>query len=166
MSPLTPPADDERVGNAQRSHVLDLLSRALEGGYLTLDEYEQRMTTVSSAKLASELRTQLRDLPAQFQWDPRQQPPPPPQAQRAPDDSNVRAFAVTALSLGIASIPLSVCLVGWLFGLAAIFFSIPGGRGASGWSKAIIGRILGFIGIILSIGVIVLVVVSPDTSKS
>jgi hypothetical protein len=76
----------------------------------------------------------------------------------------VRAFAVTALSLGIASIPLSICMVGGLFGIAAIFFSFPGSRGASGWSMALIGRILGIIGVILSLGVLALVIFSPSDS--
>jgi hypothetical protein len=52
---------DERVGTAQRTEVLELLNRALEEGYLSLDEYEQRMRATSNAETMSQLHTQLRD---------------------------------------------------------------------------------------------------------
>jgi hypothetical protein len=155
---------DERVGTAQRTEVLELLNRALEEGYLSLDEYEQRMRATSDAQTMSQLHTQLRDLPRQFHWYPGAQRTPIGRPQRPAADRNVRAFAVTALSLGIASIPLSICMVGGLFGIAAIFFSFPGSRGASGWSMALIGRILGIIGVILSLGVLALVIFSPSDS--
>jgi hypothetical protein len=152
--------EDQRVGNQQRTQVLDLLSAALEQGYLTLEEYEERMAAVSTAKTASVLHSQVTDLPAQFRWDPRvtTQRPDPGLGSKPHADGNVRTFAITSLVLGIASIPLALCLVGWLFGIAAIFFSIPGSKGASGWSKALVGRVLGIIGIVLSGGVIAIVI--------
>jgi hypothetical protein len=152
--------EDERVGNEQRTQVLELLTAALEQGYITLDEYEQRMAPVNTAKTASVLSGQVADLPPQFRWDPRTAARQQPAVSRIRDD-NVRTFAVTSLALGAASIPLSLCLVGWLFGIAAIFLSVPGSKGASGWSKALVGRVLGIIGIVLSIGVGLVVIFSP-----
>jgi hypothetical protein len=157
--------EDERVGNHQRTQVLELLSAALEQGYLTLEEYEQRMTVVTAAKTMSELHDQVADLPAQFRWDPRAtaQRPDAGQGSRPHTDDNVRTFAITSLVLGIASIPLTFCLVGWLLGIAAIFFSVPGSKGASGWSKAFVGRVLGILGIIVQVGVIAIVIFGNTT---
>jgi hypothetical protein len=62
---------DERVGTAQRNTVLELLSRALEEGYLDLSEYEERMTSVHTARTVGDLVRPLVDLPSQFRWDPR-----------------------------------------------------------------------------------------------
>jgi hypothetical protein len=157
--------EDERVGNQQRTQVLELLSAALEQGYLTLEEYEQRMAVVTEAKTMSVLQSQVGDLPAQFRWDPRVAPQRPDagHGSRPHTDDNVRTFAVTALVLGIASIPLALCFVGWLFGIAAIFFSIPGARGASGWSKALVGRVLGILGIVMSVGFIAIGIIANVT---
>jgi hypothetical protein len=158
--------EDERAGNQQRTQVLDLLSAALEQGYLTLEEYEQRMTVVTAAKTVSVLHGQVADLPAQFRWDPRaaaQQQPNGGQGSQPRTDDNVRTFAIASLVLGIASIPLALCFVGWLFGIAAIFLSIPGSRGASGWSKAVVGRVLGIIGIVMSVGFIAIGVIGSMT---
>jgi hypothetical protein len=157
--------EDERVGNQQRTQVLDLLSAALEQGYLTLDEYEVRMAAVSAAKMISVLHSQVADLPAQFRWDPRAatQQPNAAAGGRPHTDDNVRTFAITSLVLGIVSIPLSLCFIGWLFGIAAIFLSIPGSKGASGWSKALVGRVLGVIGIVLSLGFIAIGIIANVT---
>ncbi|MFC6023320.1 DUF1707 and DUF4190 domain-containing protein [Plantactinospora solaniradicis] len=62
---------DERVGTAQRNTVLELLSQALEQGYLDLSEYEERMTSVHTARTVGDLVRPLVDLPSQFRWDPR-----------------------------------------------------------------------------------------------
>jgi hypothetical protein len=153
---------DERIGNAQRAKFMELLGKATEEGYLSLDEYDQRAMAVSGARLMSELQSQTSDLPSQFHWDPRvaigSSAPPLPH----PADQNVTNFAIASLALGIASIALSACFgVGGLFGLAAIFFSIPGARGASGWSKAFVGRVLGIIGIVLSLGVVAILLLTP-----
>jgi hypothetical protein len=50
--------------------VLELLSRALSEGYLALDEFEHRSDQVNTAKLVSELTSQVKDLPLQFHWEP------------------------------------------------------------------------------------------------
>jgi hypothetical protein len=157
--------EDERVGNQQRTQVLDLLSAALEQGYLTLEEYEQRMAVVTEAKTASVLHRQVTDLPPQFRWDPRAttRRPDPGLGTSPQTDGNVRTFAITSLVLGIASIPLALCFVGWLFGIAAIFLSVPGSKGASGWSKALVGRVLGIIGIVMSVGFIAIGIIANVT---
>lgn len=159
--------EDERVGNQQRTQVLDLLSSALEQGYLTLQEYEERMAVATDAKMVSDLQRQTADLPSQFRWDPRAKPQQTGAARpnRPATDDNVRTFAITSLVLGIVSIPLSLCLVGGLFGITAIFFSIPASKGASGWSKALVGRALGIIGTVLSVGVAVLALIG-NVSKA
>jgi hypothetical protein len=151
---------DERVGSVHRAQVTDLLSRALAEGYLSLDEFDRRQVAVTSATLNSELLAQMHDMPPQFQWDPRVPVP----TMHSADDRNVKAFATTALILGVTSIPMSLCLAGWVFGIAAIFFSVPGSRGGTGWSKALIGRVLGIIGIVLSIGVLAIVLFAPKES--
>src|SRR5687767_12719619 len=113
---------NERVGNAQRTHVLDLLSNALQEGYLDLPEFEQRMSIVTAAKSADELMSQLADLPLQFRWDPRTLPSPPvrvlplPPAPTKAPGPDTRTTAIASLVLAIASIPLSVC-----FGMGGLF---------------------------------------------
>jgi hypothetical protein len=59
-----------RIGDAQRAEVLNLLSQALEEGYLDLGEYDQRMTAATAAKTADQLVDQVADLPHQLQWSP------------------------------------------------------------------------------------------------
>jgi hypothetical protein len=144
---------DERVGTVHRTVVLDLLSQAVAEGYLDLNEYEQRMTVVTSAKTASVLMGQLSDLPPQFRWDPRRQQvavrPPRP----GPRTDNTQAMSGAALILGIVSIPMAMCFgVGAAFGIAAVVLSLPGVRATNGWGLALAGRILGICGIVLSLG--------------
>jgi len=134
---------DVRVGNAQRTEVLDLLSRALDQGRLPLVEYDRRVVAVGSATYAGELAAQLGGLPPGFDWSPHALPPPvtPPAVPRS---------GTAALVLGIVSLPLSVCLVGWIFGILAILYSRRGP--ANGFRPALIGRVLGIVGILLSVG--------------
>jgi Domain of unknown function (DUF1707) len=145
---------DERVGTAQRTQVIEALSRALGEGYLTLEEYDHRVVAVGSATYASELLGTVQDMPPEFGWDPRPVPPPPGRPAR---------FARTALVLGVVSLPSSVCLLGAVFGVAAIAFSVPGGRGAGPWSPAMIGRVLGAVGIALSAAVLIALLSGPRT---
>jgi hypothetical protein len=134
---------DVRVGNAQRTEVIDRLGRALREGGLPLDEYDRRIVAVGCATYASELAAQLADLPPAFAWSPHALPPPV-----APRP--VRSYPRTALILGIASLPLSMCLVGWIFGVLAILYSRRGP--ARGFGPAMIGRVFGIVGITLSLG--------------
>jgi hypothetical protein len=134
---------DVRVGNAQRTEVIDLLSRALDAGGLPLDEYDRRVAAVGTATYASQLTAQLSGLPAGFAWSPH--PFPPPVAPHP-----VTSYGRTALILGIVSLPLSMCLVGWIFGILAVVYSRRGP--ARGFGAALIGRVFGIVGILLSVG--------------
>ena len=125
-----------RVGNAQRTQVLGLLTRALDARALAVEEYDRRVAAVGAATYAGELAAQLRDLPGEYAWQPA---PPAP-----------RAYGRTALILGILSVPLSMCLVGWVFGILAIGYSRRGP--ATGFGTAMLGRVFGIVGILLSIG--------------
>ncbi|NJC71646.1 DUF1707 domain-containing protein [Planosporangium thailandense] len=151
--------DDERVGNEQRAQVVGLLGAAVEQGYLTLDEYDERTVAATQAKTRSVLQAQVADLPAQFRWGTRApgQQPVPGRGSGHPADDNAATCAVASLVLGVVSIPLSLCLVGWLFGLGAVVLSVPGARSAGTWNRAVVGRVLGSIGILLSALLVVLV---------
>ncbi|WP_346259641.1 DUF1707 domain-containing protein [Plantactinospora sp. ZYX-F-223] len=154
---------NERVGTAQRGTVLDLLSRALEEGYLELAEYEERMVSVQAARTVADLTRPLADLPAQFRWYPH----PPAGAAAAPlvrppggrpgqlgqvgtERGEERDTWVAALILGIVSLPLSLCLgAGVLPGAVAILLGRPR-RGRSHQVRATIGMVLGVVGVALS----------------
>ncbi|MEH1130313.1 DUF1707 and DUF4190 domain-containing protein [Micromonospora sp. CPCC 206061] len=152
----------ERIGNVQRTHVLDLLSRALEEGYLGLDEYEQRMSATTSAKTANELRAQTSDLPPQFQWDPRHQVSTT--AHTGNPDRNAHVTSVVSLILAIVSIPLAVCFgIGILFGVAAVVLSRPGLRTRTEYGKALAGLVVGCVGIVSSLVMIALFIFMPSS---
>ncbi|UWP80548.1 DUF1707 and DUF4190 domain-containing protein [Dactylosporangium fulvum] len=154
---------NERVGNAQRTHVLDLLGKAVQEGYLDLSEFDQRMNIVTSAKTAHELLGQLSDLPPRFHWDPRSLPLPPSAPMTAPHP-NARTTTVASLVLAIASIPLAVCYgMGGLFGIAAVVLSIPGLRSANERGKAMTGLVLGCLGIVASIAMFFLLMFTQTT---
>jgi truncated hemoglobin YjbI len=52
-----------RIGDAQRTEVLNLLGQALEEVYLDLGEYDQRITAATAAETADQLVDQVADLP-------------------------------------------------------------------------------------------------------
>jgi hypothetical protein len=135
---------DGRVDNAQRTEVLDLLTRALDSRSLQLAEYDRRVAAVGTANYVSELAAQLQDLSPEYVWQPHPAIPP------IVPDRPVKAYGRTALILGILSLPSSMCLVGWIFGILAILYSRRGSP--RGFGAALIGRVFGIIGILLSIG--------------
>lgn len=152
---------DVRVGDAERGHVVELLGRAVAQGYLSLEEYEQRLVAATSARRISELHGQLSDLPAQFEWNPSVAPAAaqalaptfgvaPHGAQ--PTESEARVVAGAALALGIASIPLSLCGVGAFFGIAALVLGLRSRRGGTLQSYGIVGATLGVAGLLMSLG--------------
>jgi len=57
-------------------------------------------------------------------------------------------------------VPTSFCLLGWLLGIAAIVMSTRG-RGAHGVGPALIGRVLGIVSIVLSIGAVIALLFAP-----
>ncbi len=156
---------NERVGNRQRSEVLDLLNRAVSEGYLDLTEYEQRLGVASAAKTAEELMSQLVDLPPQFQWHPRR--PPTVTSEPIPTTGkDTRTTSIASLVLAIVSIPLAICFgIGGLFGIAAIVLSRPGLRGSTDYGKSLAGLVVGGLGILLSIVMLLLFIFLPDSPK-
>ncbi|MEV4622618.1 DUF1707 domain-containing protein [Asanoa sp. NPDC049573] len=151
---------NERVGTAQRTHVVNLLTGALEQGYLDLAEYEHRMAGANEAKWLGELLAQLADLPPQFRWDPQQQPI----VQQGPDVGLGRPSVVAALIVGGLSIPLSCCFgVGGVAGIAAILLSIRGLRQPETRALAALALAAGTVGVLLS-GVFVAIYVSDPSA--
>lgn len=54
---------DKRVGTADRSHALDVLSNAFADGYLTLQEFDERSGRVVEATYREDIEHLLADLP-------------------------------------------------------------------------------------------------------
>jgi Domain of unknown function (DUF1707) len=138
-------AQDQRVGTAERSQVLGLLGDAHEAGLLPTGEYDSRVAAVGSATYASQLRLQVSDLPPAYTWSERAAPAPEPSP----------AAARIALILGLASIPLSVCVVGGVLGVLAVVASRNAGRGVG---PALLGRIFGLVGAALSVAALIALV--------
>jgi hypothetical protein len=133
---------DERIGTVHRTQVIDLLNQALAEGRVPESDYDTRIVAVSTATYASDLLAQVQDLPPSLQWDPRNAAPPAP-----PDRNAGRA----ALILGLFAVPMSFCLIGGLLGVVAIVLSTRG-RGAHGVGPALMGRVLGILSVVLSLG--------------
>jgi hypothetical protein len=134
---------DQRVGSTDRAEVIGLLGRALDAEQLSLTDHDARVIAVGTATYASELLDQLSDLPPEYAWLPAAAIAPPP----GPGGRGSTGRA--ALVLGILSLPTSFCLVGGLLGAVAVVLSLRGPR-RSGWGPALIGRVLGLVGIALS----------------
>jgi hypothetical protein len=139
---------EERVGNSQRTEVIGLLGQALDDGALALDDFDGRVIAVSSATHACDLRAQVDDLPSPYAWRPHPVEKPPPEP---PSPSASPRSGQAALILGIASVPLAACFVGALLGVAAIALSLRVPT-RPGLSAALLGRIFGIIGILLTAG--------------
>ena len=159
---------NERIGTAQRNQVIDLLGKALEGGYLELAEYEQRMTAATAARRADDLIAQTADLPGEFQWVPRQRLAP---AARPVDDAatdrNTRTTGMASLVLAIISFPLGVCYgVGAIFGLAAIALSRPGLKSRTNYGISMAGLVLGCAGVLFSIAMLVIILTVLETAPT
>jgi hypothetical protein len=147
---------DERIGTVHRTQVIDRLGQALGEGLLTTEQHDGRVVSVSTATYASDLLAQVQDLPPRLQWDPRNAAPPTPPNRNA---------GKAALVLGVIGVLLSFCLLGWIPGIAAIVVSTRG-RGAHGVGPALIGRVLGIISVVLSIGAAVALVVALNSRTS
>jgi hypothetical protein len=150
----------ERVGNAQRAVVLDLLSRALEEGYLDLAEYEVRMAGVTEAKSVPTLFGLVADLPPQFRWDPHQ---PLPKSRQERERETADSASLVALILGAVSIPAAVCIgAGFFVGIAALYFGRRGLRAGGSQPKAVAGLVLGVVGMALSLIFVAIVIFAPE----
>ncbi len=144
---------DERVATAERTEVIALLGRALDEGHLAVGEHDARVAAVGSATYISDLLAQLRDLPPEYAWLP-----PAAVAPARPAGSG-RA----ALILGLLSVPASFCVVGGILGIAAIVLSLRGPR-RPGFTPALVGRVFGIIGVVLSGGALAALIYAMNTS--
>ncbi len=131
-----------RIGHAERAEVMGRLNAAHEAGLLPVDAYDGRVAAIGTATYAGELQAQLAGLPPEYGWGPPAPPPAPAAAGRV------------ALILGLASVPLSFCLIGGVLGILAVLASRGGGPvpGGPRVTAALIGRIFGILGVVLSIG--------------
>jgi hypothetical protein len=153
-----------RVGNTQRNEVVNLLSRALEEGYLDLSEYDQRITAANAAKTADQLVAQTEDLPDQLRWHPHRAAGP---ASAAATPRSAHAATITALVLAVASLPTAICFgMGGLFAIAAMILSRPGLRSDRDHNLALVALVLGCLGLLLSIGMLLLFIFLPDSSPT
>jgi hypothetical protein len=63
-------SDDLRVGDREREQAVAVLQDAVGGGYVDLDEFEERSRVVYAAKTRGEIRATLADLPGGVQMFP------------------------------------------------------------------------------------------------
>jgi hypothetical protein len=146
----------ERVGTADRTEVIGRLSRALDEGRLPMADYDRRVARVGAATYAAELLDQLRDLPPEFAWLPRT-------AVATSAAQKPAASGRAALVLGILALPTSFCVLGGVLGIIAVVLSLRGDR-RPGLGPAMIGRVFGIVGIVLSVGALIAVVVALNSS--
>jgi Domain of unknown function (DUF1707) len=135
---------DARVTVAERSDVIALLTKALDEGRLDLAGYDARVAAVGAATYASELVAQLSDLPPEYAWLP-----PTAVVPAAARPGSGRA----ALVFGILSLPTAFCVAGGLLGIVAVVLSFRGDR-PPGLSPALVGRVFGIVGVVLSLGAV------------
>jgi hypothetical protein len=156
---------DTRVGTVERTQVLGLLGEALDAGLLPIEEYDARVVAVGTANHAAELRRQLGDLPPEYAWEEPDATPPAADRGSATKPGSTAAGRV-ALILGIASVPLSICVIGGILGVLAVLASARSSPPAPGRriTAALVGRVFGILGIVLSIGALIALLYARDHS--
>jgi hypothetical protein len=156
---------DTRVGTVERTQVLGLLGEALDAGLLPIEEYDARVVAVGTANHAAELRRQLGDLPPEYAWEEPDATLPAADRGSATKPASTAAGRV-ALILGIASVPLSICVIGGILGVLAVLASARSSPPAAGRriTAALVGRVFGILGIVLSIGALIALLYASDHS--
>ena len=146
---------NERVGNAQRNQVVELLNEALGEGYLDLVEYERRLTGATAAQTTGELVTVLTDLPRRFHWDPRT-----PAVTQPAVDRTVATRTTLALVAAIVGLPLAACFgLGAIPGIVAVALAGAGRRAPQQRAKALAATAIGVLAVVLSIAMVFLLIV-------
>jgi hypothetical protein len=147
---------DERIGNAHRAAVLEVMGRALAEGYVDLGEYETRMAAVTEAKTLRVLLAQVADLPPRLRWNPSW---PMPRSQEDIDRDVARKNALTALILGAVSMPASLFLgAGLALGPIAIIMARKGLPYPEFRTQAVAGTVFGLLGVLASICVWLIII--------
>ena len=85
MGTELPGAGGYLVGDADRNRTADLLKEAHAGGYLTLEEVDQRLSAALAARTRGQLDRLVADLPPEWRaGQERARGPAGPPARRAP----------------------------------------------------------------------------------
>jgi Domain of unknown function (DUF1707) len=154
--PHHPVSPDERIGNAHRAAVLEVIGRALAEGYVDLGEYETRMAAVTEAKTLRVLLAQVADLPPHLRWNPSWGFP---RSQEDLAREAARKSALTALILGAVSLPASLFLgAGLVLGPIAITMARKGLTEPDCRTQALAGTVFGLLGVLASIGVWLIII--------
>ncbi|HEV8163869.1 MAG TPA: DUF1707 domain-containing protein [Actinomycetota bacterium] len=131
-----PGAGGYLVGDADRNRIADLLKEAHAGGYLTLEEVDQRLSVALAARTRGQLDRLVADLPPEWRAaQQRARRPAGPPARRSPSLTPDAAWLVPLLVVVAALVVLAVVTRGFLFfpwPLLWIFLAF-GRRGRAGW---------------------------------
>jgi hypothetical protein len=123
------------VGDADRNRTADLLKEAHAGGYLTLEEVDQRLSAALAARTRGQLDRLVADLPPE--WRAAQQgarQPAGPPARRRPALPPEAAWLVPLLVVVAALLVLAVVTRGFYFPWPLLWiFLVFGRRGRAGW---------------------------------
>jgi Domain of unknown function (DUF1707) len=125
-----------RVGDAERNRTADLLKEAHAGGYLTLEEVDERLGAALAARTRGQLDRLVADLPPE--WRAGQERPQRPAGRRRRQDPVLppeAAWLVPLLLVVVALLLLAVVTRGFYFFPWPLLwiFLVFGRRGRAGW---------------------------------
>lgn len=118
-----PPAS-ERVGDAERTRVCELLRAHVADGRLELDEFDERVERAVQARTHGDLREALRDLPHLPHLPPRTPSRLPERRQPA---TGWTYAAVATGVVGLAGVVTLMLLGSVVLGIGTFVFSVIGG---------------------------------------
>ncbi|AGF71685.1 DUF1707 SHOCT-like domain-containing protein [Corynebacterium halotolerans] len=126
------PERSRRIGDAERNHALERLSRLTGTGHLDVNEFEERSASVVAARTRGDLDAVLADLPAEASVP---EVPAAVAPERTPALRDTRKIAGLALSWVGIFIVAAVLGLPWLILLApALILGVwLSGRGPSGF---------------------------------